>query len=244
MKTLLNIAVASVLAALLGLAHPQAQVQTASGSTVSGEIRLVEEKSGKPVRDCSGVAVWLVPLGAVEPARLNASGQTYRMVQHNNQFHAHLLVVPLGSVVRFPILDPWFHNVFSLYRGKRFDLGLYEAGSEKAVKFDRPGPSYIFCYIHPEMMAVVLTVDTTFYSVSDKTGHWSIAGVPPGRYALHLWDENAAPGALRALGRNILVGLDGADLTQLSVAVTPHNWLQHPNLYGGPYDPKQLNPVY
>jgi plastocyanin len=244
MKTLLNIVVAFVLSALLCLAHAQAQVQTVSGSTVSGEIRLVEEKSGKLVRDSSGVAVWLVPLGAVEPARLNANKQAYRMVQHNKQFHPHLLVVPLGSVVRFPNLDPWFHNVFSLYRGKRFDLGLYETGSEKAVKFDRLGPSYIFCNIHPQMMAVVLTVDTTFYSVSDKTGHWSIAGVPAGRYALHVWDENAVPSALRALERDIVVGLDGAVLTQLTVPVTPRNWLQHPNLYGGQYDPKQLNPVY
>lgn len=244
MKTLLNIAVVFALPVLVCLAHAQDQVQTVSGSTISGQVRFVEEKSGKLVRDSSGAAVWLVPLDRVETERLNTTKQAYRMVQHNKQFQPHLLVVPLGSVVRFPNLDPWFHNVFSLYRGKRFDLGLYEAGSEKAVKFDRPGPSYIFCNIHPEMMAVVLSVDTNFYSVSDKTGRWSIADVPPGRYAVHVWDENAAPATLRALEREILVGSDGAAVPLMTVAVTPHNWLQHPNLYGGQYDPKQLNPVY
>lgn len=245
MKKSLNIAFAFALVATACIAYAQEQVQAKiSASTVSGEIRLAEEKSGKALQDSSGAAVWLTSLDAVQPARLDATKQTYRMLQHNKQFHPHLLVVPLGSIVRFPNLDPWFHNVFSLYRGKRFDLGLYEAGSEKAVKFDRPGPSYIFCNIHPEMMAVVLTVDSTFYSVSDKTGHWSIPDVPPGRYLLHVWDQNASPAALRALERTIDVGPDGAVAASLTIPVTPHNWLQHPNLYGGKYDPKQSNPVY
>lgn len=245
MKTTLHVAFAFALAAIACIAYAQEQVPAKiPGSTVSGEIRLAEEKSGKPLPDSSGAAVWLVSTDAVQPARLDTTRQTYRMLQHNKQFHPHLLIVPLGSVVRFPNLDPWFHNVFSLYRGKRFDLGLYEAGSEKAVKFDRPGPSYIFCNIHPEMMAVVLSVDTTFYSVSDKTGHWSIPGVPPGRYVLHVWDENASPAALHALERNIEVGPEGPSSISLAIPVTPHNWLQHPNLYGGKYDPKQSNPVY
>lgn len=245
MKTLIHFALAFALALPVCAARPQEQTQPkASGAAVSGEMRLVEEKSGKPVHDASGVAVWLVPLGVVEPARLDTGKQTYRMLQHNKQFHPHLLVVPLGGIVQFPNLDPWFHNVFSLYRGKRFDLGLYEAGSQKAVKFDRPGASYIFCNIHPEMMAVVLTVDTTLYTVSDKTGHWSIAGVPPGRYVLHAWHENATPAALHALERDVDVADSGVSVAALRVPVTAHNWLQHPNLYGNQYDPKQLNPVY
>ena len=62
----------------------------------------------------------------------------------------------MGAVVQFPNHDPFFHNVFSLFEGKRFDLGLYEAGSSRNVSFDRPGISYIFCNIHAEMSAVVI----------------------------------------------------------------------------------------
>ena len=75
-------------------------------------------------------------------------------------FTPHILVVPVGSVVRFPNADPFFHNVFSLFDGKRFDLGLYEAGSTKEVTFSREGLSYIFCNIHPEMSAVVISLST------------------------------------------------------------------------------------
>jgi len=65
-----------------------------------------------------------------------------------------VLVVPVGSVVDFPNHDPFFHNVFSLFDGKRFDLGLYEAGATNSVRFDRLGVSFLFCNIHPEMSAV------------------------------------------------------------------------------------------
>lgn len=244
-KTVLAIATVFLFTASLCCARARGQGQTEpSAFTVSGQIRVVEEKSDKAARDSSGVAVWLVPLENVEPARLDTTKQTFRMVQRDKQFHPHLLIVPIGSTVRFPNLDPWFHNVFSLYRGKRFDLGLYEAGSEKAVRFDRLGPSYIFCNIHPEMMAVVLTVDTTFYALSDKEGHWSVAGVPAGRYRLHVWDENATPAALKGVERDIEVGQGGTSVAAITVPVTPHEWSHHPNLYGRPYDTKQLAPVY
>jgi len=239
----------SALAILLGVpgASGRAQGDRGAGAPrweVSGEIRLVQPKSGKRLKDASGAVVWLVPLDRLQAVRFDSRPRTYRMVQHHKQFQPHLLVVPLGSVVVFPNLDPWFHNVFSLYRGKRFDLGLYEAGSQKQVRFDRPGPSYIFCNIHPEMMAVVLAVDTPFYAISDRSGRWSIPGVPAGRYRLRVWHENATPAALDALGRVVEVGAGRALLSALAIPVTPHDWLSHTNLYGRKYDPTTLTPVY
>src|SRR5246127_2367910 len=106
-------------------------------------------------------------------------------------FTPHLLVVPMGSQVEFPNQDPFFHNVFSLFNGKRFDLGLYESGTSRAVRFDREGVSYIFCNIHPEMGAVVLALNTPYYAVSGAAGMVTIHNVPPGSYRLHLWSEAA-----------------------------------------------------
>ena len=103
------------------------------------------------------------------------------MIQKNKQFDPHMLVVPVGSMVQFPNHDPFFHNVFSLYNGKRFDLGLYETGSERGVRFDREGVSYIFCNIHPEMGAVILALSTPYYDMS-ADGAIVIPRVPPGKY--------------------------------------------------------------
>ena len=94
-----------------------------------------------------------------------ATGKTYTLLQKNKRFSPHLLIVPVGSVVHFPNADPFFHNVFSEFEGRRFDLGLYQAGSSKEITFGREGVSYIFCNIHPEMSAVVIALSTPFYSV-------------------------------------------------------------------------------
>jgi len=153
---------------------------------VSGEVTLTQSGSDS-APDASQVVVWLTPSGSTTMPHTAIDRPRYRLVQRNKRFEPSLLVVPVGSVVDFPNDDPWFHNVFSLYRGKRFDLGLYQAGAQRSVRFDRIGPSYLFCNIHPEMTGVVLAVDSSLYAVSDKSGHYIIDGVVPGGVAWAGW---------------------------------------------------------
>ena len=116
-----------------------------------------------------------------------------------------MLVVPTGSTVDFPNLDPFFHNVFSQsFNGKRFDLGLYEAHSHRTVKFDRDGVSYIFCNIHPEMGAVIVSLSTPYYGISGPhDGMVTLHSVSPGRYRLNIWAENVSADRLNALSRPV-----------------------------------------
>ena len=144
----------------------------AQSSTVSGEILLVR-KDGKPP-DNSGAVIWLEPVEGKAPTK----PANFKMVQKDKRFDPHVLAVPLGSTVAFPNLDPFFHNVFSLFDGRRFDLGLYEAGASRTVTFPRPGVCFIFCNIHPEMSAVVVVVDSPYYAVTGPKGTFSI-DVPP-----------------------------------------------------------------
>ena len=107
------------------------------------------------------------------------------------------------NAVEFPNRDPFFHNVFSLFEGKRFDLGLYEAGTTRSVHFDHAGVSYIFCNIHPEMSAAVIALKTPYYAISNAAGSLSIPDVPPGRYQMQVWYEGSSPEALKRLTREI-----------------------------------------
>lgn len=216
---------------------------SASRIDVQGQVALVQRGSPHPVADASKVVVWLVPTEQAEEVRVSADTTRYRLVQHNKRFEPGLLVVPVGSTVDFPNLDPWFHNVFSLYRGKRFDLGLYQAGSQKSVKFDRAGPSYLFCNIHPEMTGVVLAIDSNFFSVSDKTGHYKIPRVPPGKYTLRVWQENAAPDVVLTLQRAVVIDAENRTLPTISVPVS-HSTTEHKNKYGQDYDPNTLKTDY
>jgi hypothetical protein len=156
------------------------------------------------------------------------------MIQKNKQFDPHMLVVPVGSMVQFPNHDPFFHNVFSLYNGKRFDLGLYETGSERGVRFDREGVSYIFCNIHPEMGAVILALSTSYYAIS-ADGAIVIPRVPPGKYTLNVWSETATQESMNAARRQVNVSPDASDLGAVQLAATPSPIAHHANKFGGSY---------
>jgi len=151
-------------------------------------------KKGKS-RDASNAAIWLTPAeGTALPPQTALAGRSRpQLTQRNKSFDPHVLVVQVGSQVEFPNRDPFFHNVFSLFEGKRFDLGLYEAGSTRNLQFDKPGVSYIFCNIHAEMSAVVIAVNTPYYAVSNSKGELVIPNVAPGRYALHIWYDGIQP---------------------------------------------------
>ena len=148
-------------------------------------------KSAGVVASPADVVVWLTPLKPDGNATSMGHTGPFRLVQKDKMFTPHLLVVPAGSSVEFPNLDPFFHNVFSLFNGKRFDLGLYESGTTRAVRFDREGISYIFCNIHPEMGAVVVALSTPYWGISTASGVVAVHGVPPGDYRMHVWSEAA-----------------------------------------------------
>lgn len=182
------------------------------------------------------VVVWLRPLDS-SPDLRSAVAEKYEMVQRDKQFHPHVLALPVGADVSFPNRDPFFHNVFSLYKGKRFDLGLYEAGSSRVVRFDRPGVSFVFCNIHPEMSAYVIALETPYFAVSGQHGEVRIPHVPPGRYRLEAWYERAEASKLAALARDITVGDADIDLGTLSVPESEKFVPPHGDKYGKPYRP-------
>lgn len=207
--------------------------------TVHARVMLDEHRQSS---NASNVVVWLNPIGS--QAQQIPQSRPLILAQHHKRFEPHVLVVPVGAVVQFPNRDPFFHNVFSLFEGKRFDLGLYEAGTTRNVSFDRTGISYIFCNIHAEMSAVVVALDTPYFGVSNQKGEIVIPRVPVGRYIMHTWSETATPEALNALAREITVTETSSAIGTLSIpfggATTAHK-----NKYGMDYEPPEpAGPAY
>jgi plastocyanin len=182
------------------------------------------------------VVVWLDRLdGNLDPAA-SSLRQNFRMTQRDKQFHPHILAVPVGSAVEFPNDDPFFHNVFSLYKGKRFDLGLYQAGSSRTVHFDRPGVSFIFCNIHPAMNAYIIALESPYFAVSNPKGEIRIPDVAPGRYRLRVWYERAESGELARLSRDISISGSVVNLGTLGITESARLIPQHTDKHGREYD--------
>ena len=227
---------AKTIRCLIGLL---ALLTTAYAQDVTGRV-LIQGAGKNPATGTT--VVWLAPVGGLNPpvAPMHAT-----LTQKDKAFDPHLLVVTQGSSVDFPNRDPWFHNVFSLFNGKRFDLGLYEAGTSRTVRFDREGVSFIFCNIHPEMSAIVVVLSSPYFAVPNKQGEFAINSVPPGRYKLHVWDEHATPAALQALTREIQVGDTASSVGTIRVQASSAAMAPHKNKYGQDYEPPSPNnPVY
>ena len=211
------------------------------GETVdaSVQVRMTGLDKKDRLAGSAGAVVWLTPLspGIADPVSSPKPGH-YRLVQKDKKFTPHLLVIPTGSTVDFPNLDPFFHNVFSEFNGKRFDLGLYESGSSRIVHFDHDGVSYIFCNIHPEMSAVIVTLSTPYFEVSPADGSITLHAVPPGTYEMDVWAEGSSAQDLNALSRRVVVTASQRDLGVIDVTVDTHV-PAHKNKFGEDYeDPK------
>lgn len=167
-------------------------------AAIEGRVKLPEMKSA-PVKIqryqvvSKGGAVAMSPAVAVIylegkfPAP--ASPPKARMVQKDLVFVPALLPVQTGTAVEFPNEDDTYHNVFSFSKPKRFDLGRF-LPSERPVPsqiFDKPGMVQLRCDIHEHMLAVVLVLDTPYFTTTDSTGRFKLAGLPPGKFTLKAW---------------------------------------------------------
>ena len=214
----------------------------AQQATLKARVQL--SRNGHHVNNASQAVLWLTPLGTPVEAPQQKASEIPQLVQKNKSFHPSLLVIPVGGKVEFPNHDPFFHNVFSLFDGKRFDLGLYESGTTRFVQFDKPGISYIFCNIHAQMSAVIIALATPYFAVSDSRGDFIIPNVPQGRYEIQLFHSSVTPDALRAMNREITIGPGDTSLGTLKL-VESDLLLAHKNKYGRDYDrPQPDSPAY
>jgi plastocyanin len=210
---------------------------TLLGASVSGRVLLINSHDPEvnKKKDFAGVVVWLKPFNVSMPPVVPK--RHVQMVQKDKKFNPHMLVIGAGTSVDFPNMDPIFHNAFSNFEGQIFDIGLYPPGSSRAIQFDRPGIVRVFCNIHPSMSAVIVVVDSPYFTITDPDGNYSFSRVLAGAYSVHFFHERATPETLESLVRTIRI--DGAPIEIAGVTVSEAGYLPvaHKNKYGRDYPP-------
>jgi plastocyanin len=166
----------------------------AFGANIKGAVKV------KGLRTPENILVYLTkaPPGAEDLSKLK-----FVMDQRNLEFVPHVLPILVGATVDFPNNDKVDHNVFSMSRTKKFNLGSYTAGESKSVVFDKPGIVELRCDVHAEMAAYILVMKNPYFAVTDKQGHFEIPDsstlkqsglsggkdLPPGKYFIKSWHE-------------------------------------------------------
>ena len=133
----------------------------------------------------------VVYLEGAGPAAGDSAIPSPQVEQLDRRFMPDLVVVPVGSTVSFPNMDPIFHNVYSLSKPKSFDLGSYDKGETRKVLFPKPGIVDVYCHLHPNMAATVVVTPNRWYARPDRAGHYRIPDVPSGKYTVVAWHKSA-----------------------------------------------------
>ncbi len=198
------------------------------GAHVTGRI-VILEKDNKPSPDLGDAVLYLEGSAAapVKPV-------TVEIAITDKTYAPHVVVVPVGSTVRFPNHDPFHHNVFSVSEPNQFDLGLYGRGDAKSHTFTNPGLVRVYCNVHPRMVAYVQVMANRYYAQPGTDGSFTIDNVPPGQYRLHVWHERIPTEIVRDVAAGGDSGGAGGAL-QVALNARGYHWEPHRNKYGRNY---------
>jgi len=192
---------------------------------VTGRVTLLE-KGGKSSPDLGAAVVYLeggTAGGAARPV-------TVDIAINDKEFVPRVVVVPVGSTVRFQNHDPFDHNVFSGSGPNPFDLGQYGRGEAKTWTLTSPGLVRVFCNIHPRMVAFVQVMAGRHFTQAAADGSFEIVAVPPGTWVLHAWHERS-----QEVSRAVTVTTAGASGIELQLDARGFRWTPHKNKYGKDY---------
>ena len=183
------------------------------GQAVAGKITGIVKTKG--LRSPADILVYVVK---APPVQEDLSKTKFIMDQQNLTFNPHILPIPVGASVQFPNNDKVDHNIFSLSRTKKFNLGSYKPGESKTVMFDKPGIVELRCDVHAEMAAYIMVLKNPYFAVTDDQGRFEIpdskqleqSGIkgikdlPEGNYILKTWHEK-----LKTQKQNITIPKNG-----------------------------------
>jgi len=168
------------------------EVKVDNGGTITGAVKC------KRVRHPEDVVVYIEEVNGNDYPAPEEKGI---LDQLNLTFVPHVIAVQKGTSIDFPNSDMVRHNLFSPPECcQQFNLGTYDVGVVKTVKFDKVCDVPLLCNVHAEMSGFVVILSNPYFSVTERDGVFKIENVPPGTYKVSAWHEK-----LRTVTKDVTV---------------------------------------
>jgi hypothetical protein len=169
--------------------------QTETCGTEMPDERLVVGPNGA----LANAVVYLSDIKAGKPTHLE---NALRLDNRKCAFVPHVSSATMGQTLEIHNSDPFLHDAHALLGSRT----LFNVGIPKDRTVQQPlletGLVEINCNVrHTWMHAYLYVAEHPYHAVTDAQGHFSIDGVPPGGWTLHVWHE-----MLGSTDRHVKVG--------------------------------------
>ena len=163
-------------------------VSVTEDTATCGASRLVQPVLVGPHGGLANAVVSLVGIGR---GATFAPASPPTLDQRGCSFTPHVVLSPAGGTVRVLNNDPLTHNVHTAAFDNRSVNRTQPIGMDVLeLSFDLPEKVRVKCDLHPWMSAWVVVTDHPYHAITDETGAFVLANIPPGSYTMEVWHES------------------------------------------------------
>lgn len=216
--------------------HAHAQERDRPG-TVRGVVRLAGTDEVAPTRvvnttdpgECGGEhsledlvvatdgrGIRYVVVSVVGTPSISAPAAVPSTIEIDNvgcRFVPHVAVAQVGDTILAVNSDPVLHTTH-YYGPLRSNVALPRVGMRVPRVVRAPGTITVLCDVHGWMKAFIQVDTHGLHAVTDETGAFVIADVPPGRHTVRLWHE-------RLGRRDVVVDVEAGGVTEVDIRYDP-----------------------
>ena len=113
-----------------------------------------------------------------------------RIIQRNAVFIPSVLPVTPGTKVEFINSDRFFHNVFSISPGAKFNIGRRPTNTIVRRTINKTGNISLFCDIHSQMASTIISLNTPYFTTANRNGVYLLEKLPAGKYRIEVLNPN------------------------------------------------------